>query len=118
MKPEVVSNFINNAIIRQGTELAVTYMSHATFGTPSKLKGLFKVARIINDEKGKFYFTLADLDFPEKSIIAIPEQILEIDGMTQERIIEAFKLSPDGVKIPRKRRKKREMRRTQNNLNN
>ena len=57
--------------------------------------------------KGKFYFTLADLDNSEKAIVATAEQINEIDGMTAERIIRAFNLMEDGSKKPRKPRKRK-----------
>ena len=107
MKPEIVNNFFNNAIIKPGSELHVTYLNENSFGcSPAKMNDIFKVVRII-DAKGKLYFTLADIIDTKKAIVATAEQINEIDGMTAERIIRAFNLMEDGSKKPRKPRKRK-----------
>lgn len=106
MKPEIVQNFVNNSIIRPGSEVLVSYISESSFGLPSRLKAVFKVVRVIS-AKGKYYFTLASIDDGQKSIVAAPEQIAEVDGMTCDRIIRAFNLTEEGTKKPRKPRKRK-----------
>lgn len=106
MKPEIVKNFVNNEIIRPGTELFVTYKNNNSFGIPSNMHDTFKVVRVI-DEKGKYYFTLGTIEESERSILVTAEQIKEIDGMTEDRIIRAFNLMEDGSKKPRKPRKRK-----------
>ena len=104
MDNHLVGNFINSSIIKQGTEVSVTYIPNNSFGVPSKLTDTFKVARIINDKSGNYFFTLAALD-SDKTIVAKSSQIHEIDGMTAERIIKAFGLAEDGSKKPKRRKK-------------
>jgi hypothetical protein len=106
MKPEIVRNFVSNSIIRPGSEVLVSYVSESSFGLPSRLKSVFKVVRII-EAKGKYYFTLASIDDGQRSIVAAPEQIAEVDGMTYDRIIRAFNLTEEGTKKPRKPRKRK-----------
>ena len=107
MKPEIVHNFVNNAIIRPGSELLVTYINqHAFGGCPTSMNDKFKVVRVI-DQSGKYYFTLANPDILTKSLVASAEQINETAGMTAERIIRAFNLEADGSKKPRKPRKRK-----------
>ena len=48
MKVEVVNNFVNNSIIKPGSELLVTYINQNSFGTPSSMKDRFKVVRVID----------------------------------------------------------------------
>jgi hypothetical protein len=106
MKPELVQNFVNNSIIKPGSELLVSYKNENSFGLPSNMKTIFKVVRIISD-KGKYYFTLASIDDGQRTLVASSDQISEVDGMTSERIIRAFNLSEDGTKKPRKPRKRK-----------
>lgn len=105
MKPEIVNNFVQNSIIKPGTSLHVSYVNNDTFGLPAEADATFRVVRIIKAD-GKYYFTLSAID-KEKAVIAKAEQIEQIDGMTEERIISAFNLMDDGSKRPRKRRKRR-----------
>lgn len=105
MNPNIVSNFVQNSIIKPGTALLVSYTSDSTFGLPAQATDTFKVVRIIKDGE-KYFFTLSAYD-TVKSIVAKSEQIAEVDGMTQERIISAFNLMDDGSKRPRKKRKRR-----------
>jgi hypothetical protein len=105
MQPEIVHNFVSNEIIRPGCELQISYVNHQAFGGPATMKDIFKLVRVI-DAKGKYFFTLTDIEFEKKAIYATSEQIVEVDGMTVERIIKAFNLEQDGRKKPRKPRKK------------
>src|SRR5271165_1002258 len=106
MKPEIVKNFVDNSILKPGSELLVSYINRNTFGMPSKMKAVFKVVRVISAE-GKYYFTLVTPDDDKKAIVAPSENIIEIDGMTSDRIIKAFNLKEDGTKKPRKPRKRK-----------
>jgi len=106
MKSELVKNFVNNSIIKPGSELLVTYVNQNSFGLPTSMNDRFKVVRVI-DAKGQYYFTLSDINNLEKTIVATAEQISEIDGMTSDRIIRAFNLMEDGSKKPRKPRKRK-----------
>lgn len=103
MESLVVSNLIAGSFIKPGSEVLVKYHSSECFSVNSQQIKLFNIVRFTSKDNN-IYLLLKPKMPGEKSVVATPDQILEVDGMSQERLLKAFNLQSNGLKKPRKRK--------------
>lgn len=105
MKQQLALNLIKNKHIRYGTEVKADYFNKDSFGLPSLCEKRFRVIRA-SQANDKLIFTLSDMDDAARIVKVESEYIKEIDGMTENRFLTAYRLDENGQRIILRRKRK------------
>lgn len=92
MNKELVKEMISRGLLTVDTELKCSYTGYGLGGMITKVSGLFTVDKVEYKPQYDIVRIHARRNYDGVKMLFHPNSVLELDGMTEDRLTEAFEL--------------------------